>query len=177
MLAVLLLTCPLSSSLPPGPRPDTTGDVPGIRDQARVVVSSGTFDMFGDAEGTAFGFEYRWPYRSDPWWGLEELAPIAGVIADTEGSVYGYAGLRYDWEVGDPWLVTPSMSAGLYEEGDGLDLGHAVEFRTTIEVSRRIGTSTRLGLTVFHISNASLSGYNPGTNGVTLNLSWAPGSD
>lgn len=174
MLASLLLA---SSVATPWLSDDASPGQGQVADESRWVLSSGVSSLSGKADGAAFGFEYRWPYERDPWWGIEELAPIAGVLATTEGSLYAYGGWRYDWDVGSPWRVTPSLSAGLYEQGDGFDLGNAIEFRSSVELSRSIGETTRLGLTFFHLSNAGLSSRNPGTNGLTLNISWSPGAD
>ena len=50
----------------------------------------------------------------------------------------------------------------IYGEGDGKDLGHAIEFRSGIEVAYRFDDYSRLGLSFTHISNAGLDERNPG---------------
>ena len=59
-------------------------------------------------------------------------------------------------------VLTPSFGAGLYAEGSGKDLGHAVEFRSQIELSYRFDNRSRLGVAFSHISNASIADDNPG---------------
>ena len=50
----------------------------------------------------------------------------------------------------------------------GLSLGFDAEFRSAIELTKRFSNDHRLGLCFAHLSNGSLSDYNPGTE--TLGL-------
>jgi hypothetical protein len=59
-------------------------------------------------------------------------------------------------------VLTPSFGAGLYADGGGKELGHAVEFRSQIEIAYRFDNRARLGLAFSHISNASIGDKNPG---------------
>ena len=68
-------------------------------------------------------------------------------------------------------MLTPSLAAGLYEDGDGKDLGHIVEFRSSLELAYRFDNRARLGLSFYHLSNASLDDNNPGTEVFSLNYS------
>ncbi|MDY0149993.1 MAG: acyloxyacyl hydrolase, partial [Kiritimatiellia bacterium] len=46
---------------------------------------------------------------------------------------------------------------------EGLTLGFEAQFRTAIEVAKRFDNGHRLGLCFAHLSNGSLSDFNPGT--------------
>ncbi|MBT5810587.1 MAG: acyloxyacyl hydrolase, partial [Rhodospirillaceae bacterium] len=54
---------------------------------------------------------------------------------------------------------------------DGKDLGNTVEFRSGVELAYRLDDRARLGVAFHHISNASLSDNNPGTETLTLTFS------
>jgi hypothetical protein len=103
---------------------------------------------------------------------------MAGVSATEDGSAWVYAGLGYDFELSPRWVLTPSFAASLYDEGsEGKDLGHAIEFRSGLEISCRLGkddgagpAGPRLGLLFYHLSNGSISDVNPGSNSLVLTL-------
>ena len=43
-----------------------------------------------------------------------------------------------------------------------MDLGHAVQFKSGIELTARVADRYRVGLLFYHLSNAGLSDDNPG---------------
>ena len=59
-------------------------------------------------------------------------------------------------------------SAGIYSNGDGKDLGNALQFKSEVNLFYRLGKSSSIGLGSHHISNAGLSSVNPGTNNFYL---------
>lgn len=129
-----------------------------------LTLSAGSFDV--DDENTPnFGLEYR----GESFW--YDLLPIAGVQANTDGGIYGYVGLNYDWQFTDRWYLTPTVAVGAYEDNSSVDLGGWLEFRTGVEVSHRFSNAHRLGLAFHHISNASIYDENPGTEQVMLTYS------
>ena len=65
---------------------------------------------------------------------------------------------------------TPSFTPGLYNEGDGKDLGHLIEFKTELQFSLNLFESSQLGMSYNHISNASLGEKNPGANSYMFNF-------
>lgn len=122
----------------------------------------GVYDAF-DSGRVAGGFiEARWPQLFG--WG----GPWVGAEATTDQSAYLSAGILGDFSLGERWYFTPSFGAGYYHQGDGKDLGHDLEFRSTLELSYRFDGGQRVGLSVAHISNASLSDHNPGMEVVKL---------
>lgn len=138
-------------------------------DTAHHLVASG--GQIGVQEGIddpwRFGLEYRFPA-----WSAWRLRPALGGLATGEGSRYVYAGLQREFEIGDHGLVIPSFSAGYYDDGDEVKLGHELEFRSGLEFAWRFDNNARVGLGVYHLSNAGLGDDNPGTETVVLSLAW-----
>ena len=100
---------------------------------------------------------------------LPPLAPIVGGSVTEATSIYAYAGLRWDIAWG-AWTFSPSAAGGIYSRGYGKRLGGTVEFRTAIEVSREVGGG-RLGLCLYHLSNARIYELNPGSESLVLSYS------
>ncbi|CAN0510703.1 unnamed protein product, partial [Laminaria digitata] len=136
-----------------------------------LTFAVGAFDLVQDRDQAA---EFRAEYRSDKK--IWILKPFVGVMGTTDSSFYGYGGFLVDVYFGKRWVLTPSLAAGYYERGNGLDLGHEVEFRSSIELSYRFDNRTRLGLSFYHLSNASISSHNPGTEVLSIVYSIPLGS-
>ena len=73
-------------------------------------------------------------------------------------------------------LNDPGAGVGAYSEGNGKDLGHAIEFRTQVEFARRLRNDARIAIALSHISNASLGDENPGAEILSLYYSIPVGS-
>jgi len=132
----------------------------------------GFFDMVqSDPGGNAgdFRLEYRFadnlvPYLDD-WMAVR---PWVGTEVTTDGGLYGAGGLLFDIPVG-AFTFTPGFGAGLYHNGGGKDLGSALEFRSTAELSYRFQNESRLSVAFGHISNTgAFSEQNPGAEILTL---------
>ena len=80
-----------------------------------------------------------------------------------------YAGIKADYKIGN-FVISPSFAPGYYDEGDGKDLGHAVEFKSQINLGWDLGLNSNAGLSYSHISNASLGDKNPGANNIAFTL-------
>ena len=70
--------------------------------------------------------------------------------------------------VQDSLYLNLSSSAGIYSNGDGKDLGSALQFKNEVNLLYKLGRSSRVGIGSHHISNAGLSSVNPGTNNFYL---------
>ena len=92
-------------------------------------------------------------------------------MGTSDRAVYGYGGFLTDVFLGPRIVLTPSLAFGLYEEGDGKDLGHIVEFRSSVELAYRFDDRSRIGISLYHLSNASLSEDNQGTEILSLSYS------
>ena len=123
----------------------------------------GYYDINDNEDAVDFRLEYRWDKQL--FWVIE---PWVGAEASSDGALYALGGLLADIQVGDHFLITPSFGAGLYEDGDGKDLGHVIEFRSQVELGWEFENSSRIGIAAGHISNAGIGDANPGTE--ILNL-------
>ncbi len=156
LTAVLVATCVVGMA----PMPAAAEDDP---DFLRLAV--GRYDVNDDMEAIEFRAEYQSDYK------LWIFKPFAGVMASSDGAAYGYAGISADFYFGRRIVLTPSFAPGLYHNGEGKDLGYPIEFRSSIELAYRFDNRSRLGLSLYHLSNASLSNDNQGTE--ILSLSYA----
>ena len=57
---------------------------------------------------------------------LGTLSPITGAMITADNAVYFYTGIQAQYKIGKINL-TPSFTPGIYEKGNGKDLGHVVE--------------------------------------------------
>ena len=100
---------------------------------------------------------------------LGNLSPITGGFITENSAIYVYSGVEWNFDLGEI-NFTPSFAPGLYEQGDGKDLGHTLEFKTEIQLSYSISKDTSFGMSYNHISNASLGDKNPGANSYEVNF-------
>jgi hypothetical protein len=150
--------------------------VPSIA--ADLAVSAGTFNILDGGGAGEAGLELRGaPLQLHflPRF-LPDPVPVAGVMATSQSLAYGYAGLRFDFPLDDRWVLTPGFAAGLFRQGDGPNLGGLVEFRSSLELARRLGAGSRLGIGFFHLSNAGIYKGNPGSESLVLTFSFGLGS-
>lgn len=110
--------------------------------------------------------ELRAEYRSSETIGI--FKPLFGVMGTSDSAFYGYGGVLVDVYFGRRLVLTPSFAAGYYADGDGRDLGYGLEFRSSVEFSYRLDNRARLGLAFYHLSNANLGDFNPGTEVLSL---------
>ncbi len=127
----------------------------------------GWHDFIDDEdESTELGIEYRF-HPID--YGFR---PTLGFNVTTDGSLYGYGGFNWDVPlVTNELYLIPNFMAGLYSEGDGKDLGGAIEFRSGIELAYQMPNEHRVGIAINHISNASIYDKNPGAETLLINYS------
>ncbi len=149
---------------------------PMVREWA---VLAGVFDVGTGDETGEVGAEARFRKLRLPLGSLElPLEPAAGAMVTGDGAAYAHLSLRLAlkdlWRAPWPerWRVVPFLGVGVYEEGDGKDLGGAVEFRSGVEVSYRAGRNWWLGATLYHLSNAVIYDSNPGQESLVFTVSW-----
>ena len=145
----------------------------------RVSIGLGYYDILDNHDAADFRIEYR-PGTPIIW----ELRPWLGAEVTSDGGVYGAGGFLYDFHMGNNWLLTPSIGAGLYADGGGKDLGSTIEFRSMLELGYQFENASRVSAGFSHISNASIGDRNPGTEILSLYyhipMQWVasgPGSD
>jgi hypothetical protein len=94
-----------------------------------------------------------------------------GTVIDG-GAFWVGGGLRYDIRLGDDWRIGLASGPGYFRESDELDLGHEIEFFSSIELVRTLGKRTSLVAGIGHLSNAGFGDYNPGANTYRLSFRW-----
>jgi len=100
---------------------------------------------------------------------LGRLSPITGGFLTENNAYYLYTGAQVEYDLG-MFTITPSFAPGYYSSGDGKDLGHALEFKSEVQMSLNLSDSTEFGMSYNHISNASLGDKNPGANSYMINF-------
>jgi len=100
---------------------------------------------------------------------LGRLSPITGGFLTENNAFYFYTGAQTEYDLG-LFTITPSFAPGYYSSGNGKDLGHALEFKSEIQMSLNLSDSTEFGMSYNHISNASLGDKNPGANSYMINF-------
>ena len=100
---------------------------------------------------------------------LGTLSPVTGAMITADSATYFYTGVQAQYKIGKLDL-TPSFTPGLYNEGNGKDLGHVIEFKSEVQVSLNLFENSQLGMSYNHISNASLGDKNPGANSYMFNF-------
>jgi hypothetical protein len=128
----------------------------------------GVFDATENRHGSAAG-EARIELRVGQKLGF--VGPAVGLLATTDGGWFGYGGLYADI-VYKNLVITPMLSMGGYEAGDGKDLGGTLEFRSVLGLSWQFANRARLGLQIAHISNADMHDKNPGAEDFLLTFAW-----
>ena len=130
---------------------------------------TGMFDFSDDGQRAAlFGFQHQNENLvRDSFLGT--LSPVTGFMVTENNAAYAYTGVQAHYTIGK-LNVIPSFTPGLYNQGDGKDLGHTVEFKSEIQLSMDLLSNSELGFSYNHISNASLGEKNPGANSYMFNF-------
>ena len=97
------------------------------------------------------------------------LSPVTGALITQDNSSYFYTGVQAMYKIGNI-NITPSFTPGVYNQGDGKDLGHLVEFKSEVQISLELPRESQFGISYNHISNASLGDKNPGANSYMFNF-------
>ena len=132
-----------------------------------LTVSGGWFDLNRQKDQ---GGEFSLEYRSDEkfWW----FKPFIHAASASNGMTFLGVGVLIDAYFGRRWVVSPSFVPTWWRgETSDLDLGHAIEFRSRLEVAYRFDDRSRLGLSISHSSNVGLGDANPGTESLMVNYS------
>ena len=129
-----------------------------------LQIYGGQINAFnGSIRNAVYGLEYRLP-KFSKW----DLVPAFGYLNSDAGAEYSYADIKYTFALNDHWGLLISTGMGFFDDGDLLDLGHTVEFRSGIEFFYQFNSRHRLGVAGHHFSNSRLSNRNPGTESVTM---------
>jgi lipid A 3-O-deacylase len=133
---------------------------------ASFLVGTGWFDANRRRNQAA---ELRVEYRSPSLTG--GLRAVAATLATSDGSLFVGTGFAYEVRLG-AWDVTPTFVPGVYRHGEGRDLGYPLEFRSQLELGRRLSGGGRVAVAMSHLSNAGLGSSNPGQESLTISYEW-----
>jgi len=132
-------------------------------------IYSGMFDFSDNGKrSTLIGFQHQnVELNRDTF--LGNLSPITGAMFTTDNAAYVYTGVQANYSLGILNII-PSFTPGLYEAGDGKDLGHMLEFKSEVQLSLDLPKDSQFGFSYNHLSNASLGDKNPGANSYMFNF-------
>jgi lipid A 3-O-deacylase len=142
-------------------------------DPPMVSLGLGGTDIL--AEKAYSALDYRLEYHS----GLSllpfgekylKVKPWAGLEGTTRQSLWTGGGFLLDIPLGQHFVLSPSLGVGYYYVGNGKNLGSKVEFRTQFEGGYVFDNQSRLVASFGHMSNASLTKRNPGTEAALISF-------
>ena len=111
---------------------------------------TGMFDFSDDGKkSTLVGFQHQNENLNRDTF-LGNLSPITGGLITADNATYFYTGVQAQYKIG-ALNFTPSFAPGYYDEGDGKDLGHVIEFKSELQVSLELPMNSQLGLSYNHI--------------------------
>jgi lipid A 3-O-deacylase len=138
---------------------------------AEVVLSAGEFDVekARDEGPLAAGVVVRLT-GVEVWRSRQGMAlvPAFGATVSEDDAIYGWAGGALLIPLSERWGLVPQLGAGVYEQGDGKNLGGSLEFRSGLALHYRASDAVTVGLDFSHLSNAGLHELNPGVNSLVL---------
>lgn len=133
-------------------------------------IGFGTFNMGHSHSSGGVGLEYR--LESRPWRpgesGRLSLVPTFGITGTSKEAFFAYAGFRTDLDITRRWRLTPGFAVGAYDRNGDIDLGGPIEFRSSLDVSSVLRNGVRVGVMLYHVSNARLYDKNPGINALAF---------
>jgi lipid A 3-O-deacylase len=132
-----------------------------------LLLGAGVFDL-RDETSPGGTIEYRFGRK------VFVAGFSLGLVANTRGGLFGYAGLYSDLSYRKLYL-TPQLAMGGYREGNSSDLGGVFQFRVSIDLAYRFDSGHRLGVRAGHISNANIHEHNPGEEELLLIYSFPLG--
>ena len=137
--------------------------------QHEISIFTGMFDFSDDGKSSQIiGFQHQNEnLLRDSFLGT--LSPVTGALITQDNASYFYTGVQAMYKVGNI-NITPSFTPGVYNQGDGKDLGHLVEFKSEVQISLELPRESQFGISYNHISNASLGDKNPGANSYMFNF-------
>ena len=96
--------------------------------------------------------------------------PFIGFNGTDQDAYYGYFGLSADlyFLKCKCFIITPTLAAGWYVDGEEIKLGNRVQFRSGGDIYYRFKNNVRVGVGLYHISNAGLGETNPGAEQAIL---------
>ncbi|MHC9236055.1 acyloxyacyl hydrolase [Pseudooceanicola sp. 502str34] len=136
-------------------------------EQARLGLSFGDVQYQENSIDNEFYVKYDFPVAYGPF------QPIVGASMTMDGDAW--VGIGAAWTknfFADRAYLRLSLMPGLYAQGDGPDLGHAIEFRSGVELGYEARNGVRYGVSYDHRSNADIEEWNPGMETIQFGVSF-----
>ena len=131
--------------------------------EPRQAFSAGEVLFQDDRIGREVYLRYELGHRRGPF------RPAVGVSLTDTGDAWVGVGATWSapfWD--DNAYVELSLMPGLYARGDGPDLGHVLEFRSSAEIGFVTRAGWRVGISYDHRSNADIVSTTPGLETLQL---------
>jgi lipid A 3-O-deacylase len=128
-----------------------------------LSIAGGAYNVLHNSKEAQLRAEYRFSYRF-----LDIIRPVVGTLYTNKRSFFGYAGFRFDAEIGRHIVIMPEATMGYWNQGAGKNLGGPFEFKTGGEFAWRFDDYSRIGVLFDHISNAGIYRKNPGVESALL---------
>jgi len=139
---------------------------PRTDDPAFLTFQAGAFDVIQQHKmAAAWAMEYRDDTK------LWIFKPFGGMMMNSNAGLDAYIGILLDIYMGRRIVAQLGFAPTIYYRGTGVDLGFPLEFRSSVELAYRFDDRSRLGVQMYHLSNASLGWQNPGTEVLMLSYS------
>ena len=130
-------------------------------------IFGGTYDYDDDNTTNLIGLNYHISNSEIDLLSILTINPVVGGLVTAKSASMFYGG--FETNLGSDLIyLNLSSSAGIYSNGDGKDLGSAIQFKSEVNLLYSLSDKTRIGIGSHHISNAGLDSVNPGTNNFYL---------
>lgn len=130
-------------------------------------IFGGTYDYDDDNTTNLIGLNYHISNSEIDLLNFLTINPVVGGLVTAKSASMFYGG--FETNLGSDLIyLNLSSSAGIYSNGDGKDLGNAIQFKSEVNLLYSLSDKTRIGIGSHHISNAGLDSVNPGTNNFYL---------
>ncbi|MGB0440974.1 MAG: acyloxyacyl hydrolase, partial [Paracoccaceae bacterium] len=131
----------------------------------RFAVSAGSYVERRTEPGAELYARYDFGHRNGPF------GHTAGLSIGERGELWAGIGQTYSFGITGNLTAELHAMTGLYEAGDGLDLGGPIAFRSGIMIEYEGPNGWRYGLGYDHRSNAGIYRTNPGIETVLFRVS------
>lgn len=138
---------------------------PALADDGWIGINTGVGSVVTGERSAVLGVQYV----GEPL--IWKVHPHAGAYVTHRGGVYGYAGFGIEFRIAPQIIIRGNTAVGAYGQGDDIDLGHVLEFRSGLEFVVEFDDKSQLGFGFHHLSNAGIGERNPGTEVGTISYS------
>ena len=126
-------------------------------------IFGGTYDYDDDNTTNLIGLNYHISNSVIDLFNILAINPVVGGLATAKSATMFYGG--FETNLGSDLIyLNISSSTGIYNNGDGKDLGNAIQFKSEVNLFYSLAEKNSIGIGSHHISNAGLNSVNPGTN-------------